>query len=131
MILIRNAGQATPVTRRRAAAKSEPMWPLLLEWWKETCVLMAGFIKGKMIVTIALMFALVVSGVAAAYSVHLNRQFFTDLQGLQQEKDRYEREWTQLLLEESAWSAHSRVEQIAGKQFGMAVPRSDQVEIVR
>ncbi|OZG72036.1 cell division protein FtsL [Hahella sp. CCB-MM4] len=92
---------------------------------------MAGFIKGKTIVTVALMLALVVSGIAAAYAVHLNRQLFIELQGLQQQEDRYEREWTQLLLEESAWSAHSRVEQIASKQFGMAVPRTDQVEIVR
>jgi len=131
MILIRSARQATPIVRRKSVVKHEPVWPSLLEWWKETCVLMAGFIKGKTIVTMALMFALVVSGVAAAYSVHLNRQLFTNLQGLQQQKDRYEREWTQLLLEESAWSAHSRVEQIASQQFGMTVPRSDQVEIVR
>ncbi|WP_020409303.1 cell division protein FtsL [Hahella ganghwensis] len=131
MILIRNAGQATPMVRRSSSAKTVSVWPSLMEWWKETCYLMAGFIKGRTIVTVGLMLALVVSGIAAAYAVHLNRQLFIELQGLQQQKDRYEREWTQLLLEESAWSAHSRVEQIASKQFGMSVPRTGQVEIVR
>ncbi|AZZ90489.1 cell division protein FtsL [Hahella sp. KA22] len=131
MILIRSTGQATPLTTRRSKTVREPILPVVLEWWGETCRLAVSMVKGRALITLSLLAALVVSGVATVYAVHLNRQQFIELQTLQRDKDRYEREWTQLLLEESAWSAHSRVEQIADQRFGMHVPDATKIEIVR
>jgi len=83
------------------------------------------------LVSIALLVALLVSGVMTVYGVHLNRQLFMELKVLQAEEDRAQRRWTQLLLEESAWSAPGHVEHIASTRLGMATPRAEQVEMVR
>lgn len=39
-------------------------------------------------------------------------------------------EWTQLLLEESTWAAHSRIEDVAHNQFGMIIPKGKSWEIL-
>lgn len=83
------------------------------------------------LISMALLVALLVSGVMTVYGVHLNRQLFMELKVLQAEEDRAQRRWTQLLLEESAWSAPGHVEHIASTRLGMAAPRAEQVEMVR
>jgi cell division protein FtsL len=45
--------------------------------------------------------------------------------------DELQVEWGQLVLEESAWAANSRIEQIAGKRLAMLVPEPGMIEIVR
>ncbi len=39
-------------------------------------------------------------------------------------------EWTQLLLEESTWAAHSRIEQVAKDQFHMVVPKGQHWQVL-
>jgi cell division protein FtsL len=53
----------------------------------------------------------------------VNRRLVGDLQIQQTTNDNLRNRWSQLLLEESAWSSQTRVEQIARQQLGMIVPK--------
>ena len=62
---------------------------------------------------------------------HRNRLLFAELQTLQTEQDRLNIEWDQLLLEQGAWSEHRRIENLARTRLGMAMPRTDQIVMLR
>ncbi len=74
---------------------------------------------------------MLLSAQAVVYSTHLSRQLFSELKTLQEHRDRIEREWTQLLLEQSAWSTHHRIERLATERLGMVMPDMAKVEVVR
>lgn len=71
------------------------------------------------------------SAVAVVWSKHESRSRFTELQSLAAERDRLDIEWGQLKLEQSAWSTHARVEQMARRELEMVIPRPDEVRIVQ
>lgn len=82
-----------------------------------------------------LLFALLVvavigSAVAAVYAKHVNRRLFTELQGLIEERDRLDVDWSRLQIEQSAWSTHARVEQLARGEMRMHSPRADEQRLV-
>lgn len=81
--------------------------------------------------TAAIVLALVASSVAVAYSVHKSRLNLAQLQGLQEERDRLEIEWGQLLLEQQAWGAWGRIGKVAVDEFGMRSPAPHEVMMVR
>ena len=74
---------------------------------------------------------LIASAVGVIYASHLNRQLFTELAILQSQRDAYEMEWTQLLLEQSAWSAHGRIEHVAITKLEMKVPEASDIVVVK
>ncbi len=83
-------------------------------------------------VAIAVLWLLVLaSAVAVVWSKHESRSRFTELQSLAAERDRLDIEWGQLKLEQSAWSTHARVEQMARRELEMVIPRPDEVRIVQ
>ena len=82
-------------------------------------------------VTVALLAVLVCSALTVVYANHLNRTLFIELQTLQKQRDNYQIEWSQLLLEQSAWSALSRVETMAASELEMKVPDPQDVVMVR
>jgi cell division protein FtsL len=53
------------------------------------------------------------------------------LQALKTQRDDLEREWTQLLLEQSTWSTHGRVEDLARSRLNMTVPRAAELKHIR
>jgi len=65
------------------------------------------------------------------YSAHITRQLFEELTQLQSWRDAYEMEWSQLLLEQSAWSAHGRIEHVAISKLGMKVPDAQDIVIIK
>jgi cell division protein FtsL len=77
------------------------------------------------------LFAVLCSSAGLVYTKHLSRKLFVELQALQQARDRLITEFGQLQLEQSAWSAHGRVENIARAQLQMSVPGIDAVEMIR
>jgi cell division protein FtsL len=86
----------------------------------------------KKTLTFALLLGVVLfSSVGLVYVKHLNRKLFVELQLVQQERDRFVTEFGQLQLEQSAWSAYGRIEQIARQQLHMAVPGLNAVEMIR
>ena len=71
-----------------------------------------------------------VSSVAVAYSAHWNRQLLNTLYGELNERDKAQAEWGRLILEQSTWTAHSRIEALASEQLKMRVPAADEVRMV-
>nr|WP_262923521.1 MULTISPECIES: cell division protein FtsL [Pseudomonas] len=78
-----------------------------------------------------LLFAgVLVSAIAVSYSAHWNRQLLNTLYGELNERDKVQAEWGRLILEQSTWTAHSRIENLATEQLRMRVPAADEVRMV-
>ena len=78
-----------------------------------------------------LLLATVATAMAAAYARHESRKLFVELQQLQAERDDMNVEWGQLQLEQSTYTTHGKVEAAARTRLNMAIPRPDQVVILR
>ena len=75
-----------------------------------------------------LLLAVLLSAFAVIDARHENRVLFAQLQQLRQQRDALNVEWGQLLLEQSTWSTHARIEQMAPQKLDMEIPQH--VEIV-
>jgi cell division protein FtsL len=74
-------------------------------------------------VVVGLMIAAVLaSAVGVVYVKHQSRRLFSDSQELIREADRLNVEWNMLQLEQAAWSAHGRIEQVARERLKMRMP---------
>ncbi|MDX1800663.1 MAG: cell division protein FtsL [Marinobacter sp.] len=81
-------------------------------------------------ISFALVLTLIGSAIGVVVSGHQNRVLFNQLAQLHAQRDHFEREWSQLLLEQSALSAQSRIERRASDKLGMVVPEKDQIVLV-
>lgn len=90
----------------------------------------AAIQQPRVMVTSALVVVLVVSALGVVVSSYQNRQLFNELAQLQEARDAFQREWSQLLLEQSALSAHGRVERLAAERFAMVVPGRQDIVLV-
>lgn len=86
--------------------------------------------EGRVLVTLALVLVLAASAIGVVVGAYENRQLVNALSGLQDQRDAYQREWSQLLLEQSALSAHGRVEKLAADRFDMVVPGREDIVLV-
>lgn len=75
--------------------------------------------------------AVLASAVAAVYAKHQNRKLFAELQSLTVARDELEMDWSRLQMEQSTWSTHARVEQLAREQMHMRNPAPDEVKMVQ
>ena len=84
---------------------------------------------GRLVTTMVVGMALVVTAVSVVYVKHRSRTLFVELQSLERDRDRLNVEWTQLTLENTAWATHDRIEQVASKQlsFRMRTPADMEV----
>lgn len=81
---------------------------------------------------LALLLGLVLlSALAVTTSAHLTRVQYARLQQLQLEQDQLQTVWGRLLLEESTWSAPSRIERLARERLEMQVPDINEIEVIR
>jgi cell division protein FtsL len=71
------------------------------------------------------------TAIGLVYSKHKTRKLFVELQQLNKEVISLNTEWGQLQLEQSAWSDHGRIEQIARKRLGMVIPEAEQVAFIK
>jgi len=74
---------------------------------------------------------MILSALAVIYSAYYHRQLFNDYQQQLQGRDRLQVEWGQLLLEQSALAAHSRIERAVTKKLDMYVPAPDEIVVVK
>lgn len=72
-----------------------------------------------------------VSAIGVVYSKHKTRQLFVELQQLNKEVVSLNTEWGRLQLEQSAWSDHGRIEQIARERLDMVIPEAEQVAFIK
>ena len=70
------------------------------------------------------------SAAGAVYLKHRSRELFVELERLHQRRDNLEIEWGQLQLEQSAWSTHAFVENVAGTKLKMGMPPPKDIELV-
>lgn len=71
------------------------------------------------------------SALAVITSAHMTRVQYARLQQLERQKDKLQTEWGQLLLEESTWSAPSRIERLASERLEMHVPELSEIKVIR
>jgi len=87
--------------------------------------------RQRVLIVITVLFSLVLaSAILLVYSKHQSRKFFVELQQLRYQVDALNTEWSQLQLEQSAWSGHGRIERIASKRLSMVMPGSNDVVFV-
>lgn len=72
-----------------------------------------------------------VTALAVPYSAHWSRQLLNELAAEMLQREKAQAEWGRLVLEQSTWTAHHRVESIATRQLGMRVPEPNEVILVR
>nr|WP_268867453.1 MULTISPECIES: cell division protein FtsL [Pseudomonas] len=87
-------------------------------------------LPGGSFLMLLLFVGVLVSAIAVSYSAHWNRQLLNTLYGELNERDKAQAEWGRLILEQSTWTAHSRIENLASEQLKMRVPAADEVRMV-
>jgi cell division protein FtsL len=92
--------------------------------------LFAKPLPGGSFLMLLLFVAVLVSAIAVSYSAHWNRQLLNTLYGELNERDKAQAEWGRLILEQSTWTAASRIENLASEQLKMRVPAADEVRMV-
>lgn len=73
----------------------------------------------------------VVTALGVIFSSYKSRQLFGDLLQHNREASRLEEEWGRLLLEQSTWASHSRIERLAKSEMHMIVPNPETIIVVR
>ncbi len=74
--------------------------------------------------------AILLSAVSVTYTAHWNRQLLNALFAELSVRDKAQAEWGRLLLEQSTWTAHSRIEALATGQLQMRIPEPAEVQMV-
>ncbi|MHC6224151.1 cell division protein FtsL [Pseudomonas sp. X10] len=92
--------------------------------------LLAKPLPGGSFLMLLLFVGVLVSAIAVSYSAHWNRQLLNTLYGELSDRDKAQAEWGRLILEQSTWTAHSRIETLASEQLKMRVPAADEVRMV-
>lgn len=82
-------------------------------------------------VMLLILMLVVATALGVIFSSHQSRQLFGDLLQYSREKSRLEEEWGRLLLEQSTWASHSRIERLAKSELHMIVPNPESIIVVR
>lgn len=77
-----------------------------------------------------LFFAVMISAVGVSYSAHWSRQLLNQLYSELSVRDKAQAEWGRLILEQSTWTAHNRIETLASERLGMRIPDAAEVQMV-
>lgn len=96
----------------------------------ELTMLSANEFGRPLLVIVVLLVALLVSCVSIVYQAYEYRQLFNTQQQLVSHWDELQVEWGQLLLEQSALGANSKVEKKAKELLSMRVPEPESVEMI-
>jgi cell division protein FtsL len=91
-----------------------------------------NILSGKVLILVVpvLWVAALGSAAGAVYCKHRAREMFVELEQLNARRDNLEIEWGQLQLEQSAWSTHAFVENVASTKLHMAMPPPKEIEII-
>lgn len=86
----------------------------------------------RLFLVAAVVFMMVLSSaILLVYSKHQSRKLFVELQALSRQIDEFNTEWGQLQLEQSAWSGHGRIEQVARERLSMVMPKAEDVVFIK
>ena len=84
----------------------------------------------QLVMPVLLALVVMASAIGSIYAKHESRKLFTELQGLNGERDKMEVEWGQLQIEQSTWSTYARVEQLAREDMKMRPPTADEIMLL-
>ncbi|AHF69392.1 cell division protein FtsL [Pseudomonas cichorii] len=87
-------------------------------------------LPGGSFIMLLLFLAVLVSAIGVSYSAHWNRQLLNSLYSEMSVRDKAQAEWGRLILEQSTWTAHSRIENLATDQLKMRIPNAAEVRMV-
>ena len=87
--------------------------------------------QGQRLIKIVLGVLLVISALGVVGASHETRSMYSELQALHKEQDDLESEYGKLLLEQSAWSNNTRVDEIARNELNMVPPEVRKIIVVR
>lgn len=73
---------------------------------------------------------LLACALALVSSQHRARKLYVELQQELELEKKYQEEWNQLQLEQSAWSIHARIESIATQKLRMRAPSAARTQWV-
>ncbi|WP_210396736.1 cell division protein FtsL [Motiliproteus sediminis] len=79
----------------------------------------------------ALFVMVILSALAVIYNAYHYRLLFNEHQQQLQQRDGLQVEWGQLLLEQSALAAHSRIERAVTRKLDMYVPAPHEIVVVK
>ena len=77
-----------------------------------------------------LFLAVLLSAIGVPYSAHWNRQLLNSLYAELSVRDKAQAEWGRLILEQSTWTAHNRIETMATERLQMRIPDAAEVQMV-
>ncbi len=81
-------------------------------------------------VNVGVVSLVLLSSFAVIHSTHTCRELYTRLQALEAQQWRLQEDYGRLLLEESTWASHYRIEKVARGELGMAEPDLGQYRVV-
>ncbi len=82
------------------------------------------------VLLLLLFLAVLVSAIGVSYSAHWNRTLLNSLYAELSVRDKAQAEWGRLILEQSTWTAHNRIETIATDRLSMRIPDAAEVQMV-
>ncbi len=87
---------------------------------------------GRQSFALVLAFAVVcvLSALALVYTKHESRKLFVELESLTHERDQLNIEWGQLQIEQSTWSTHARIEQVATEDLSLTRPEATDIYVI-
>ncbi|HSH48798.1 MAG TPA: cell division protein FtsL [Halomonas sp.] len=88
-------------------------------------------LSGRLLLVFILLTLCLLSALAVIAASQLTREQYGRLQQLESEYQQLQTEYGQLLLEQSTWSAPSRVERLARERLEMRLPEIEEIEVVR
>lgn len=86
--------------------------------------------RGRVALLSLMMAAVVFSAFGVIHSSHGCRELYAELQRLEADQWYLQEDYSRLLLEQSAWASHHRVEKVATGELGMHSPVVDELKVV-
>jgi cell division protein FtsL len=87
-------------------------------------------LPGGSLLMLLLFVGVLLSAIAVSYSAHWNRKLLNELYAELSVRDKAQAEWGRLVLEQSTWTAHNRIESLASEQLKMRIPDPVEVRMV-
>mgnify|MGYP003558508798 CR=1 FL=1 len=92
--------------------------------------LFAKPLPGGSFFMLLLFVGVLISAIGVSYSAHWNRQLLNSLYNELSVRDKAQAEWGRLILEQSTWTAPSRIQVLASDQLKMRIPGAAEVKMV-
>lgn len=86
--------------------------------------------RRQIVCTAVLVMLILASAFATIYSTHACRALYTQLQELESSQWYLQEDYGRLLLEQSTWASHYRVEKVARGDLGMSAPDLEHFRVV-